>query len=151
MTINITDKVDIEIQEMLAERKRTMLEFVPDHRPMVIYAIVRKDLEMTAGKLAAQAGHAYAEAVEYASQELMATYKGTGHGTKIVMTAKNFGLIKRIYREAKKAELPCYLIIDRGHIFPPHFTGAPIVTGLALGPVFKDQVTSITKLLSMVS
>lgn len=141
---------ELEIAEMLAERERTMLDFTDDHRGMAIYAIVRKDLDMNAGKLGSQAGHAYAEAVEHTPADLLAAYKGTGHGTKLAMAAKNMGTITRIYREARAAGWPCYLVIDRGTVDLPHFTGKPIVTALALGPVFKDEVTSITKLLTFV-
>jgi peptidyl-tRNA hydrolase len=141
---------ELEIAEMLAQRERTMQDFTPDHRGMAIYAIVRKDLEMDAGKIGSQAGHAYGEAVEHAQPDLLAAYKGTGHGTKLVMAAKNMGTITRIYREARAAGLPCYLVIDRNTVDLPHFTGKPIVTALALGPVFKDEVTFITKLLTLV-
>lgn len=56
--------LDPDIQALLDERKRTMAEFTPDHRPLLIYAIYRADLAMPAGKeddLAEEAMHAIAE------------------------------------------------------------------------------------------
>ena len=144
------DNFDFEIDAMLADRATTMLEFTADYRPLIIYAIMRKDLEMDAGKLAAQTGHAYAEAIEHASQQTIADYKGTGHGTKITMTVDNLNQIKRIYSEARLAGIPVHLVIDRSHVILPHFTGQPIVTGVALGPVFKDEARFITKRGSLV-
>lgn len=50
---------DPELQALLDERARTMLDFTADHRPMNLYAVYRSDLNMEPGKLVAQCGHAY--------------------------------------------------------------------------------------------
>lgn len=141
-------QLDPDIQELLDERKRTMEAFRSDHRPLNLYAIYRADLEMPPGKLAAQCGHAYADALDAAEATMpgiKAQYRGSGHGTKLCMTAKNLGQLLRAYREAKEAGIPCALIIDRGHILPPHFTGEPIITALGIGPVYQDEAQHITK------
>jgi len=143
----MTDLPD-DIQALLDERRRTMALFVADHRPISLYAIVRKDLAMPPGKLAAQAGHAFQNAHELAvmaSPERTALYKGTGNGTKIVMSARNLGQLIRCYREAQQLGLPCDLVVDRGHVFPPHFDGQPIITALGIGPVFRDEALAITR------
>lgn len=137
-----------EIQALLDERLRTMQDFTEDHRPLNLYAIYRKDLDMPPGKLAAQCGHAYVNAHDEAKllrPEVTAGYKGTGNGTKICMYAKNVGQLLRAYQEAKEAGLPCALIIDRGHVLPPHFDGKPIITAVGIGPVYADEVKHITK------
>ena len=142
-----------EIQAMLDERARTMLDFSPDHRPLNLYAIYRADLEMPPGKLAAQCGHAYVNAHDEAKRlrpELTQSYKGTGNGTKICMYAKNLGQLLRAYREAQAAGLPCSLIIDRGHVLPPHFDGQPIITALGIGPAYRDEAEHITKRLTLI-
>jgi PTH2 family peptidyl-tRNA hydrolase len=137
---------------MLDERKRTMAEFTPDHRPLCIVAIYRADLEMDDEKLAAQTGHAYVDALDEGRllrPELAAQYKGTGHGTKLCMYAKNERQLERAYFDALAAGLPAVLVIDRCHILPPHFDGNPVVTAVGIGPVYKDEVKSITKRYSM--
>lgn len=137
-----------DIQALLDERARTMQEFTPNHRPLNLYAIYRADLEMPPEKLAAQCGHAYLNAYEESlrmRREIAAGYKGTGNGTKICMYAKTLGSLIRAYREAKAANLPCSLIIDRGHILAPHFDGNPIITALGIGPVYRDEAEHITK------
>jgi peptidyl-tRNA hydrolase len=145
-------QLDADIQAMLDERARTMLDFTAEHRPINMYAIYRRDLEMPAEKLAAQTGHAYVNAWGKAKEQrpdIAAQYKGTGNGTKICMYAKNLGQLIRAYRDAMAAGLPCDLIIDRGHILPPHFDGNPIITALGIGPVYEDEVKNITKRYSM--
>lgn len=142
------DNYDPDIRALLDERARTMAEFTADHRPLNLYAIYRADLEMGPGKMAAQCGHAFDLAKEQALQGdpgIQARYKGSGNGTKIVMYVKNLGQLLRAYREAQAAGLPCALVIDRGHVLPPHFDGQPIITALGIGPVYKDLVAPITK------
>jgi len=147
------DKLDPDIQAILDERARTMAEFTSDHRPLIIYAIYRADLQMTPGKLAAQCGHAYDLAHERARAErpgITAQYRGTGNGTKLCMYAKNLGQLLRAYREAQAARLPCALIIDRGHVIPgTAFDGNPIITALGIGPAYKDEAAHITKRLTL--
>lgn len=142
-----------DIQALLDERARTMAEFSADHRPLNMYAIYRADLDMPPGKLAAQCGHAYVNAHDEAKAlrpDITAGYKGTGNGTKICMYAKNLGQLLRGYREAQAAGLPCSLIIDRGHVLPPHFDGQPIITALGIGPVYRDEAVHITKRFTLV-
>ncbi|KWT98499.1 MULTISPECIES: peptidyl-tRNA hydrolase [unclassified Variovorax] len=139
---------DPDIQAMLDERARTMAAFTADHRPLALYALYRADLQMPTGKLAAQCGHAFDLAHDRAKlerPEITAQYRGSGNGTKLVMYGKNVGQLIRAYREAKAAGLPCELIIDRGHILLPHFTGKPIITAVGIGPAYKDEVANITK------
>lgn len=146
------EALDSDIAEMLAERKRTMADFVEGHRALNIYAIYRRDLEMPPGKLAAQCGHAFDlahEAGRALRPEVTASYRGTGNGTKVVMSGKNQGQLIRAYREAKAAGLPVVLVIDRGHVLPPHFDGNPIITAVGIGPVYKDEVGHITKRYTM--
>lgn len=144
--------LDADIQALLDERARTMALFTADHRPLALYALYRADLEMPAGKMAAQCGHAFQNAYEKAlvqRPDITAQYKGTGNGTKICMYAKNLGQLLRAYRDAQAAGLPCDLIIDRGHILPPHFDGQPIITALGIGPAYKDEVAHFTRRYTM--
>lgn len=138
-----------EIQGLLADRLHTMQDFTSDHKPMAMYAIYRDDLDMSAGKLSAQCGHAFdlaMEAATAANPDIRAQYRGTGNGTKLVMYAKNQGQLLRAYQEARAAGLPCALIIDRGHVIPgTPFDGKPIITAVGIGPCYKADATGITK------
>lgn len=152
--MNLTSPaLDADIQALLDERARTMRDFTPDHRPLNMYALYRADLEMPPGKLAAQCGHAFQLALEQArlaDPDIEARYKGTGNGTKICMYARNLGQLLRAYRDAQAAGLPCALIIDRGHVLPPHFDGQPIITALGIGPCYRDQFEHIGKRYTLV-
>lgn len=144
---------DADIQALLDERLRTMMEFTSDHRPINMYAIFRKDLEMGPGKLAAQTGHAFCMALKAAREkdsDIEDRYMGTGNGTKLVMYGKNEAAIVRAYKEALAAGLPCALVIDRGHKLAPHFDGKPIITAVGIGPVYADIVRPITKRYTLV-
>lgn len=146
------EQLDVDIQAMLDERARTMLDFTEDHRPLNMYAIYRADLEMPAPKLSAQTGHAFINAWDKAKierPEIASQYKGTGNGTKILMYAKNLNQLIRAYRECQEAKIPCDLIIDRGHIMLPHFDGKPIITALGIGPAYRDEIAHITKRYTM--
>lgn len=141
-------ELEADIQELLDERKRTMADFREDYKPLNMYAIFRSDLEMSPGKMSAQAGHAFTMCYENAvlqRPDITAQYKGTGNGTKICMSAKNLGQLIRAYRDCIAAKIPCELIIDRGHILPPHFNGDPIITCLGIGPAYKEEIAHITK------
>jgi peptidyl-tRNA hydrolase len=109
-----------------------------------MYAIIRNDLEMTAGKMASQAGHAFVDTYELClttDPERLTAYTGT----KVVVGAKDETHIRRAYEQAQAAGLPCVLIVDAHHVMPPHFDGNPIVTALGIGPVRRDEVHAITK------
>lgn len=126
--------------------------FVPGYEPLVLYAVYNAALEMPAGKLAAQCGHAFCLAYESAvlvDPGLAARYKGTGNGTKVVLYAKNQAQLLRAYEGAIELGLPCELVIDRGHVLPPHFTGAPIITAVGIGPVLRRDAAAITKRLTL--
>lgn len=146
-------QLDAELQAMLDQRKRTMAAFVPDHRPMTIYAIYRSDIYMDKHKLGAQLGHAFADSLVAAHQSnpaLVEQYRGTGHGKKTVMRAGDLKKLQRGWRDAKALGLPCIVVIDRGHKYPPDFDGEPIITAIGIGPVYEDQARDITKRFTMV-
>lgn len=142
-----------DLQAMLAESKRTMLDFTDDYRPLNMYAIFREDLQMPPPKMAAQAGHAFDRCHDKAKIErpdITSQYKGTGNGTKICMSAKNMRQLERAYRDCLTAGIPCQIIIDRGHVLAPHFNGDPVITALGIGPAYRDEVAHIIKRYSLI-
>lgn len=105
---------------------------------------MREDLEMPAGKLSSQSGHAYVNAILQSLKqrpEVLIDYQGDADiGTKCCLAAKNEQKILNAYEKAKEAGIPCSLIIDEHHIMLPHFTGKPIITGLGIGPARRHEV-----------
>jgi peptidyl-tRNA hydrolase len=113
------------------------------------YAIVSGNLEMPAGKLAAQAGHAFGDSFAQAQilqPKVAQDYRNPARGgSKVVLRAKNQQQLIKAYAQALELGVPCALIVDQHHILPPHFTGQPVITALGLGPCTKDQARAITK------
>lgn len=104
-----------------------------------MYAIARTDLHMSAGKLSAQCGHAFVDAFERAPPERKQMYRSDGHGTKVVLGAslEQLMLIKEM---CDYHNVPYALIVDSGHVMPPHFNGEPIITALGISPVYRHEV-----------
>ena len=103
---------------------------------------------MPAGKIASQAGHAFLDSYLIARDLGLSEaqeYRGDSHGTKVVLVAPTLAKLLDAQHAAEALGLPHALITDSGHILPPHFTGAPIVTALGIGPARRHQVQSITK------
>lgn len=109
---------------------------------------------MPTGKLASQACHAAKNVAIMAARQnplLLDEYQGEDFlGTQIVMKSKNESHLLQAYEEAKEAGLITSLIIDRDHILLPHFTGAPIVTALGIGPATREQTGRILRRFSQV-
>lgn len=133
--------------------------------------LVRKDLAMPAGKMAAQVAHA-----SMACLLNMGKWQGgsrfkpqdNGHtiivGTetfsievdegdavhdwmtksfpKITLEVKNEAALKRYYDEAVAAGLPTSWIVDAGRTI---FNGVPTPTCVGIGPASREQIDAITK------
>ena len=119
--------------------------------------MVRGDLEMPPGKLAAQAGHAFVETLKEAQNhyetgcaisESYKRYRDERPGTKVVLLARDLYEIERARDECAQLGIPHALINDSGHVLPPHFDGSPIVTALGFGPATRSEVGRITRRLA---
>jgi peptidyl-tRNA hydrolase len=113
---------------------------------------------MSPGKLAAQAGHAFTEALHVAGtdydldsdvHENYLKYQTEHPGTKVVLCAPDEAALHRIYATAWKF-VPCTLVYDSGHVLPPHFDGKPILTALGLGPTTKAKAAPFIGKLALV-
>lgn len=105
---------------------------------------------MPPGKLSAQSGHAYTDALMTCLEQdpdTALSYRREGGigGSKVTIKAKNLGQLERAMRECEEAGIPHALVTDRDHVLLPHFTGEPIVTALGIGPATKAQMRHITK------
>jgi PTH2 family peptidyl-tRNA hydrolase len=111
-----------------------------------MYAIIRNDLEMSPGKIASQAGHAYVGAFSHADPITQAEYHKEmplSPGTKVCLKAKNLVQLLRAEYELQQAGIPHFKVIDSG--CQNFYGGKPIVTALGIGPVTKEQIRHITK------
>lgn len=126
--------------------------------------VVRKDLKMRKGKIAAQVAHAsmgvfFKRFGRYVSPNMNATYSFTvrvnepidtwirGAFTKIVVSCNSEEELLELYDKVNENNIPCCLIQDSGKT---EFHGIPTYTALAIGPdeVSKiDEMTSHLKLL----
>ena len=109
--------------------------------------VVRTDIKMSKGKVAAQAGHAAVSAAEYARKnrpEWWTQWIMEGQ-CKIAVKAKSETEINELERRARNSGLPVALIVDRGLTeIPPNTT-----TCLGIGPAPANKVDSITGKLSL--
>jgi peptidyl-tRNA hydrolase len=118
-----------------------------------LYALVRTDLQMTPGKMAAQTGHAFLDTFEECRNKdptRAQEYHNGQHGTKIVLGVPDEYQLQKIYEEATQLGLPCALIIDSGHIMPPKFDGLPITTALGIGPAHRHEISHLTNKFQLV-
>ena len=104
--------------------------------------VVRTDIKMSKGKMAAQAGHAAVSASEYARKnrpEWWTPWINEGQ-CKIAVKVTSEQEIMELERKARNAKLPAALIVDRGLTeLPPETT-----TCLGIGPAPANKVDAIT-------
>ena len=114
--------------------------------------VVRKDLDMPSGKMAAQVAHASLGALfkcgVKTETELHITMDKdsaiekwlNNRFTKVVLSVKSEEAIKKVYQNALNAGLPTVLIEDAG------FTvfGKPTITCVGIGPSFPNEFIGIT-------
>jgi PTH2 family peptidyl-tRNA hydrolase len=109
--------------------------------------VVRTDIKMSKGKVAAQAGHAAVSAAEYARKnrpEWWSPWIREGQ-CKIAVKVKSEQELLELERKARNAGLPAALIVDRGLTELPPET----MTCLGIGPAPSDKVDTITGKLSL--
>lgn len=116
---------------------------------MKMYAVLRNDIWMDAGKAAAQAGHAFAHVtmlsqIEY--PERLQTYLPEGYriaGTKVALGA-TYKEIQKLRSECSELNLPQWTMFDNGHVFLPHFDGKhDVLTAMGIGPLFMEEAEKL--------
>jgi len=104
--------------------------------------IMRSDLRMSKGKIAAQAGHAAVSAALEAHNH----YRGWWHAwvregqCKVAVKVKGERELVELEKRARDLSLPCALITDRGLTEIPPGTR----TCLGVGPAPSEQVDRLT-------
>jgi len=130
--------------------------------------IVRKDLNMRKGKIAAQAAHAsmkvfFDRKIEHFQVDVPYATDASPHKmlisltdemnewvnglfTKVCVSVDSEQELLDVYNKAKEANLPCSLITDAGLT---EFNGVPTKTVVAIGPADSDEIDKITRSLKL--
>lgn len=113
--------------------------------------VVRADLNMTKGKIAAQVAHASVGALLNGSKidkgvlsvklSAEAIQWFHAHHTKVVCRCGSEEELVELYEKAKAAGVPCQLIVDAGFTA---FNGVPTKTVCGIGPASSDIIDKIT-------
>jgi len=122
--------------------------------------VIRKDLNMRKGKIAAQAAHASLKVIvdmmrrslvypynEHEEWSLVMSEKEplyqwlNGRFTKIVLYVNSEDELRDLYNKADKKDLPCSFIVDSGFT---EFHGNKTATCIAIGPDYSDKIDKIT-------
>ena len=107
--------------------------------------VVRTDIGMGTGKLAAQASHASLKAYENSHTARQSDWKADGQ-KKIVLAVASEREIHELAEQARREGLPNAVISDAGHTQLEPGT----VTALAVGPGEENLVDRVTGDLSLV-
>ena len=101
--------------------------------------IMRSDLNMSRGKIAAQACHASLGSFKKSEASKLRKWESEG-GKKVVLKVESLEDLYEIYEIAKKRDTASYLVRDAGHTELPSST----VTCLAIGPDDDEKIDKIT-------
>jgi len=101
--------------------------------------VVRTDLKLGKGKLAAQVAHASVETFLRTPEEDQKKWISEQQ-KKIVLKVKNEEELIGIFEKAKQARLPSALIRDAGHTQVPPGTK----TAVGIGPAEEEKIDRIT-------
>lgn len=106
--------------------------------------VMRGDLPISRGKIAAQACHASLGAYKRADEKLIRSWEMEG-GKKIVVKVNDLKELFEIYELVKATDLPYFLVTDAGHTELPGST----VTCLGIGPDKDEKIDKITEELKL--
>lgn len=110
-----------------------------DKDEMVIYLIVRKDLKMTKGKIAAQCGHAVQELIVQCPRDVLDKYRENMSYPKICLQVPDYVHIEDLIKQFQEKKFPYHLVKDEGRTQ----TQPGSHTVLGLGPIYKSQVKDL--------
>lgn len=101
--------------------------------------VMRTDLKMGKGKIAAQACHASLNSYKKASKRSIKQWESFGQ-KKVVLKVSSEQELLQLYHIIKENGLPCSLIRDAGHTQIDPST----VTCLGVGPAIDSEVDKLT-------
>ncbi|HLD38749.1 MAG TPA: peptidyl-tRNA hydrolase Pth2 [archaeon] len=106
--------------------------------------VVRTDLKMSKGKLAAQCSHAAVSVIEKVDKNILSAWKREGQ-KKVVVKVKGEQELSELKAKCEKLRLPCSLIIDAGLTELKPGTS----TVLAIGPAKEEEINKVTGSLAL--
>jgi len=106
--------------------------------------LVREDLKLPKGKLAAQVAHASVEAVLESDKTIVKNWRNEGM-KKIVLKVKDLKELRKYMQFAKDADLTTALITDAGKTVVSPGT----ITCCAIGPNTDVDIDAVTESLKM--
>lgn len=106
--------------------------------------VVRMDLGMSAGKIAAQACHACLGAYKKANKSVKSEWE-SGGAKKVVLGCESLKELKDLQARAKSKRLITYLVKDAGHTE----VSAGTLTSLGIGPAKEAVINQVTGELSL--
>lgn len=101
--------------------------------------VIRMDLCLSKGKLAAQVAHAAVSACEHAKQTIRDAWKMEGQ-KKVILAVANLEEIRELEEEAKRFSFPTAMITDAGLTEIPPGT----ITALGIGPAKSEELDKLT-------
>jgi PTH2 family peptidyl-tRNA hydrolase len=102
--------------------------------------LMREDLNLPKGKMAAQAAHASVEAVFFSDKEIVASWRKEGM-KKIVLKVKDEKELLRYLQYAKDSNLVTAMITDAGHTVVEPGTK----TCVSIGPDLETKIDRVTE------
>jgi len=101
--------------------------------------VIRKDLGMSVGKIAAQACHASLGAFKKASRSKIKRWEEDGE-KKVIVCVESKEEILKLYEKTKKEKISCFLVEDAGLTELKPGT----ITALGIGPDEEEKIDKIT-------
>jgi len=113
------------------------------HNETTMVLIARKDLKLSAGKLAVQCAHAAtscALAANKSEKRLLERWKNSG-ARKICLQVEDLPSLQRLAGQAQSANLITHIVKDAGHTEIPPWT----ITVLGIGPGPRRSIDALVQ------
>jgi PTH2 family peptidyl-tRNA hydrolase len=101
--------------------------------------IMRGDLSISRGKIAAQTCHASLGSYKRADEKIIKKWEREG-GKKVVVKVNDLKKLFEVYELIKATDIPYFLVQDAGHTELPEST----ITCLGIGPDEDEKIDQIT-------
>lgn len=139
-----TSDIETATALLLEIKENSKKEYGDDYKMVII---VRDDLKLSTGKIAAQVGHGVLQTYKLslgASKNYIKEWEDNG-SKKVVLKVQNEDLLMVKYNKAKTLGIPCSYIRDAGRTEVDPFT----ITVCAFGPWISTELNEVTGDLSL--
>ena len=106
--------------------------------------LVRKDLKIGTGKVAAQVAHAALGSMRKVSPEIVRKWESEG-SKKVVLKVKDLKELKDLEIKVRKEKIPYFVVKDAGLTQ----VKASTVTALGIGPIEDKKIDKLTRKLKL--